>query len=635
MDTSRYLGLFVTDAREHLAHLEADLVRFEEAPQEDERRILLDGIFRHLHSMKGSSAMMGLDPIAKVAEVAEQLASDARSGTRRLASREIDLLLEACDALRGLLTRLSEGLPLAPLESLLERLTTATAPQHLESVAGPSGPARFSAEVPHTVVRIVVSSKTATPAARAFIASRRLESLGRALAMSPPLEIVRSGQLPGLALTIALTGQHDLATIKQALLRVPELESVELLPAWRAEALPAPEPVAATAARMAAADQTVRVRVDLLDQLLELAGELVLSSARLRDVSRHVPAAVRPQLDEEVDRLGRLVKDLNGRVLVTRQTPAQHLADRLPRVVRDLSRRLAKPLKLQVEGADVTLDRGLLDALADPLIHALRNAADHGIEPMEDRAAAGKAPTGLITFAARRERDRVIVEIRDDGAGFDVAALKERAVQAGAFTPVEAEKLTDSAALRLAFLPGLTTRATSSDVSGRGVGMDAVQVAVEQLGGSVLLESVHGVGSCVRFVLPATVSVVNLLLIDLGGETFGMPMSKVLFAAEGDLALADTHGALRLLTVGADRFPAYSLGHVIGLPEKTRGVRPLVVVEGEGQKSVVAVDRLLGQEEVVVRPVGPPLERIRGLSGTAILGSGRPIFVLDVPRLLA
>jgi two-component system chemotaxis sensor kinase CheA len=340
-------------------------------------------------------------------------------------------------------------------------------------------------------------------------------------------------------------------------------------------------------------------------------------------------------MDEEVDRLGRLVKDLNARVLATRQTPAQHLADRLPRVVRDLSRRLSKPLKLQVEGADVTMDRGLLDALADPLIHALRNAADHGIEAPEVRAEAGKSPTGVITFVARRERDRVSVEIRDDGGGFNVPRLKERAVETGALSPEEAEALTDEAALRLAFLPGFTTRTTSTDISGRGVGMDAIQVAVEQLGGTVVLENFPGQGSSIRFVLPATVSVVNLLLVDLGGEIFGMPMSKVLYAAEGDLSAAEAMGTLRLLSVGRDRLPAYSLGRVMGLPERGRGVRPLVIVEGEGQKSAVAVDRLLGQEEVVLRPLVPPLDRIRGLAGTAILGSGRPVFVLDVPRLLA
>jgi two-component system chemotaxis sensor kinase CheA len=631
MDVSRYLGLFVTDAREQIAWLEGDLVRFDQTPNEEERRILLDSVFRHLHSLKGSAAAMGFDPITAIAHESERVVARARAANN-LASTEVDLLLEVADALRRLVGLAGAKQPLEPDTTLLQKLSG------LSGTPPPVAPTTAIAipQTPHTCVRVQISSKSLTPAARAFVVLRRLEALGRTFSCMPPREALRDGNLPGNALTVVLEGVHDLTSLQNAVARVPDVEAIELSPQDRKDE-PAPAPLVRPAQEQKVpTDQTIRVRVDLLDQLLEMAGELVLSSARLRETARRLPARQRGPVDEEIDRLGRLVKDLNARVLATRQTPVQHLADRLPRIVRDLSRRLNKPLQLVVEGRDVTLDQGLLDALTDPLTHALRNAADHGIESPEVRRQLGKPAVGTITLSARRERERVVVELSDDGGGFDVARLRHRALQAGAISADEAAAMTDDEALRLAFLPGVSTRDVSSDVSGRGVGMDAVLVAVEHLGGSVTLQSTLGVGSSVLFSLPMALSVTNLLLVDLDGEILGMPMSKVLFATEGDaVPVGPEHSPTRVLQVGDEHVVAYSLGRLVGFPESTTGRRPFVVVEGEGQRAAVGVDKLLGQEEVVMRPLTPPLEKIRGLAGTAILGSGRPIFVLDVPRLVA
>jgi two-component system chemotaxis sensor kinase CheA len=635
MDASRYLSLFLTDAREHLAGLEADLVRFEQAVLEPDQRSLLEGVFRHLHSLKGSAGMMGFDPIVQVAHLCEQLASEGRTGIRPIATAEIDLLLDACDCVRVLVNRLADGLAIEQPSQLIERLSGAiTHVARPASAAEPASDETLALDGPHTLVKVWISS-TATPAARAFIVLRRLETLDKALSCSPSRETLRTGSLPRSVLTVALHGVHDLASIEAALSRVPGVDSVELAAAAEPQPLIATGP-AAVPLRPVIHDPTMRVHVQLLDQLLELAGELVLSSGRLRESVKSVPHDHRAAMDEEVVRLRRLVKDLNDRVLDARQTSVQHLTDRLPRIVRDLSRRLDKPLQLEIEGADTTLDRGLLDALAEPLIHVIRNAADHGIEPPEVRGRSGKPPIGTITFAARRESERVCIELRDDGRGFDTAALRRSALSRGDLAAPDAERLTTDAALRLAFLPGLTTRSDRSVVSGTGVGLDAVLVTIEQLGGTVAVESTPGTGSCVRFLLPTTVSVMNLLLVDLGGEIFGLPMSKVLFAAQGDLSAAVPGGGpAPLLSLGGQEVSAYALGRLVGLPEEAQGVRPFVVVEGEGQRAAVGVDRLIGQEEVVLRPLGPPLEKIRGLTGTAILGSGRPIFVLDVPRLVA
>jgi two-component system chemotaxis sensor kinase CheA len=626
MDLSRYLGLFISDSREHLARLEADLVRLEETLAEEDRVELLHAAFRHLHSLKGSSATMGFDAIATLAHKAEELIGEARL-RRKINSEQIDLLLQTADALRSLVEEAAENRPLVPRTDLLDRLGVAEAPAESSVEAAPF---TFGAGLdgPATLVRVRISSKSPTPAARAFLVLRKMGALGEVLLSDPTQADVRAGQLPTSTVRIALKGAHTIEVLREAVARIPDIDAVEIFeseaPAAEPPSMPVPPPV------LQAPEQTIRVNAELLDQLLELAGELVLSSGRLRAVSRAARQPSQP-LEEEIDRLRRLVKDLNNRVLATRQTPVQRLFERLPRIVRDLSRRLGKPLVLRTEGADVTLDRGLLEALGDPILHALRNAADHGVEHPEERARAGKPSTGQLAVSAQRERDRVIIDLRDDGRGFNTTALREKAVRQGALARDEATALSEEAALRLAFLPGVSTRDASNDISGRGVGMDAVLQSVEQLGGSVVLQSTPGQGSCIRFVLPTTVSVVNLLLVDLAGEVFGLPMSRVIRAVESTL-----RGQERSIQLNGERLPAHALGRLLGLPERlSDGARPYIVVEGEGQRAAVGVDSVLGQEEVVLRPLGPPLERIRGLAGTAILGSGRPIFVLDVPRLVA
>lgn len=627
MDLTRYLPLFVTDAREHLAALETNVVRLE-SDDPNQRAASLDAVFRALHSIKGSAATMGLDAVTRLAHATETLVSSDRGQSEGIDPDHVDLLLEATDALRTLVNAAAEGRDGEPPAELLQRLVSRPADDaEGQSPGASSQPPLELPPGPHTLARVRVSSRSATPAARAFVALRRLESIADVVATQPSREALRKGQLPDQTLTVVLRGTFAPELLTAVVDRLPDIDGVDVGPA--ASPAPAPaRPAPLASLESTPSEQVIRVRVELLDQLLELAGELVLAAARLRERVRTLEPAERDPLEEETDRLRLLVKELSNRVLVARQSPVQKLADRLPRAVRDLSRRLGKPLELSVDGADVTMDRGLLEALADPLLHALRNAADHGIESPEERVTKGKPAAGHIAFAARRERERIVVELRDDGRGFDLDRLRRRAIERGALSPEEAGALSEEATLRLAFLPGLSTRDIETDVSGRGVGMDAVLRAIEQLGGEVFLSSDPGRGSHIRFSLPATVSVANLLLVSLGGEVFGVPMPRVLCAVQAE---PDAQ-----LSVAGERVAAFGLGRLLGLPEDWKaGPRPFVVVEAEGQRTAVGVDRLLGQEEAVLRPAAPPLERIRGLAGTAILGSGRPIFVLDIPQLVA
>jgi two-component system chemotaxis sensor kinase CheA len=339
-------------------------------------------------------------------------------------------------------------------------------------------------------------------------------------------------------------------------------------------------------------------------------------------------------LEEGVDRLHGLAKEMHGRVMGARMTPMAVVTDQLPRTVRDVARRSGREVDLKVEGAEIELDRAILDTLADPLMHVLRNAIDHGIEDAAGRVAAQKPPRGQVTVTVRRTRDKVMVEVADDGRGMDAGALRTSAVARGALSAEAAARLSRSEALLLSCLPGVSTARDVSDVSGRGVGMDAVKRAVERVGGTLELDSEPGRGTRVTFRLPLTVAVLQLLLVQAAGEMLGLPITKVLAVVEAgpSMEASDGRPALRH---GASLLPVHGLATLLGFQEgEARGVRPFVVMEAERGPVALAVDVLVGQEEVVLKALSRPLDQLPGLAGVTILGSGRPLFILDVPRLL-
>jgi two-component system chemotaxis sensor kinase CheA len=378
------------------------------------------------------------------------------------------------------------------------------------------------------------------------------------------------------------------------------------------------------------------VRAELLDAFLDSVGELLLATARLRELGRGLPQPQRRTHDEGVDRLHSIVKDLHGKVMAARMTPMALLADRLPRAARDLARRTGKQVDVAVSGAEIEIDRALLEDLGDPVLHVLRNAVDHGIETPAERIAAGKSATGRIAVTARRDRDRVIVEISDDGRGMDPQRLREVAVARGVLSREQAEALSDREAIRLACLPGVSTARQVTDVSGRGVGMDAVVRTVEAVGGSVEIDSQAGTGTRLSLRLPLTVVVQPVLLVRVGEEVLGVPVSKVHGAADVDVERLERSGGAPMLGFAGGLVPVHDLASLLGLAGfRAPGRRSVVVADGEDGRVGLAVDQLLGQEEAVLRPLHQPLSLVPGLSAVTVLGSGRPVFILDVARLLA
>ncbi|HET9594500.1 MAG TPA: chemotaxis protein CheW, partial [Anaeromyxobacteraceae bacterium] len=376
--------------------------------------------------------------------------------------------------------------------------------------------------------------------------------------------------------------------------------------------------------------------VELLDSFLDTVGELILATAQLRELSRAVPEDHRAPLGEGVDRLSSRVKDLHDQVMAARMTPLASIAERLPRAARDLARRTGKQVEVELRGAEIEVDRAILDDLAEPLTHLVRNAVDHGIEAPHLRLLAGKGATGHLTVTARRERDRVLVEVADDGKGMDPAALRRAAVARGALDEAAAAALDDRAALLLACLPGVSTAEEVTEVSGRGVGMDAVKRAVEALGGALDVESAPGAGTRWTLRLPLTLAVQPVLLVRVADEVLGLPIAKVHGAAQVDVAALATSQGAPVLAYDGRLVPVRELAGLLGFAPPARGgVRSVVVAEGDGGRVGLAVDALLGQQEAVLKPLSRPLDLVAGLSAVTVLGSGRPVFILDVQRLVA
>jgi len=379
--------------------------------------------------------------------------------------------------------------------------------------------------------------------------------------------------------------------------------------------------------------QTVRVRTDILDRLIDTTGELFTTKHRLLDAGR---SSAVPRMNEALTDLARLLRELHQMVMQVRLMPFSTLAERFPRVVRELAQKSGKEVSLTVEGREIELDRGILEELADPLVHILRNAVDHGIELPAERLAAGKEKAGRILLSAWREKDQAVIAVEDDGRGMDPDRLIESAVNKGLISADEAVRLTAREAYLLTCLPGFSTAREVTEVSGRGVGMDAVRATVQLLGGSLILDSEVGQGTRIVLRLPLTIAIINVLLIAAGEMTVALPVSSILRTLELGREAVTLREHRAVFMMDGEELGLISLNRILGLPlQGTEGdLLPVIVTEIKGRRVGVAVDRVLGQREVHVKPAGRPLKRLRGISGGAMLGDGEIIFILDPATLL-
>ena len=401
-------------------------------------------------------------------------------------------------------------------------------------------------------------------------------------------------------------------------------------PAAPADTRPVPPPLS-----IHAPPPSVRVRTEILDRLLSAVGEVSLSADQLRTRAGTSLPALPAEIADGFDRMDRVVGDLQRRALRLRTAPLLRVLEPLPRAARELAGRLDKSVEVDLVGAELELDRNILDRLSDPLIHLLRNAVDHGLETRARRRAAGKPETGRVVVTARREKDQVRISVEDDGAGLDLDAVRERAVAAGLVHADLAEDLPPSEIAALVFRPGLSTAASVSDVSGRGVGMDAVKATLESLSGRVEIRSRTGRGTTTSLLVPVAAALQRVLLLSIGGETVAVPIARVERIVEVETASIERSGRESFTLLDDEPVLVIELAERLSLASSASGdTVPLVLGEVRGQRVALRVDELQGQQEIYVKPVPDLLSGVRALAGLTVLGDGRPVFLLDLNQLV-
>lgn len=609
MDTSKYAALFLTDSRDHLQQCDALLLAWEREPADVAP---VAGLFRAMHTIKGMAATLGYQRLADLTHEAESLLDAVRGGRVTPSAELVATMFDAVDAIgAGVEDAVAgaDGRRLAP--ALLGRLRSwspareeAHAPGHPsaapEPAAAPSGGG--------VLVEVLIRAGVVMAWARALLVLRRAEAMGTVSGVAPDPSNVNPDHFSGRLVFWLQTGLSG-DEIRRALLDVGEVASVVV--GDPDGSAPAPPP---------SARQEVRVDRAELDRLLTEVGELVVARNRLQAVSERRDAS---GLEEAVTVLGRLTDSVHARVLQVRTAPVAEVFDRFPRMVRDLARQLGKEVALEVSGREIELDRSVLDVIGDPLIHLVRNALDHGLEPPADRAVAGKPAQGTLHLSAARAQGSVVLTVADDGRGVDRRSVRDRLGGGAGGEEVES----DEALLRILARPGFSTAAEVTGVSGRGVGIDAVVTRVRAIGGEVGMTSEPGRGTRFTIRLPVTLAVVPALLVGAGADRFAVPLARVSETSRGEPTGPDE---APVVSFRGGFLPAVDLATRTGEGSpRTAGVRPFLVVGTGERRGALLVDTLLGRQDLVVGAFDAPLGAPAWLTGAAILADGVPTLVVD------
>ena len=646
MDLQRFHATFFEESREGLDAMEAGLLSLEEGNRDPET---INSVFRAAHSIKGGAATFGFESIAGLTHVLETLLDELRAGKRALEPAAVDAMLGSVDVLRALLREAEHGQAADPaaVQAVLARLNAVLSGQ----AAAPVAAAAAKEEEPEAW------HIGFTPAPSLFMSGNDPLRIIRELEHLGPLQIAaRLERLPGfeqvdpmeayLAWDLGLIGKIPRSKIEDTFAWVVDDCELDIRPmpvpapppSLAVEAAPAvaaaPVAAAPAAANNAAheAETSIRVSVDKVDALINLVGELVITQAMLKAVSGGLDASHAERLAAGLDLLERNTRDLQEAVIGVRMLPVDAVFRRFPRLVRDLSTRLGKQVRLRTIGEGTELDKGLIEKIADPLVHLVRNSIDHGLELPEARTAAGKDETGTITLAASHQGGHIVIEVSDDGRGLNRDKILAKAHERGLNVP---DNPSDAQVWDLIFQPGFSTADAVTDLSGRGVGMDVVRRNIQALGGEVQLESHYGHGIRVLIRLPLTLAILDGMTVSVAGETLVLPLAYVLEALQPQAAdIRTMAGEGRVLRVRGEYLPILSLCEYYGYTGQRSADPLVVVVEGDGQKIALEVDELVGQQQVVVKNIENNYRRIGGISGATIMGDGRVALIVDIGGLV-
>lgn len=670
------LHIFLAEADEHLQTLDEGLVRLEREGDDPE---LLQAIFRAAHTLKGSAGAIGHRRMAELTHAMEAVLDGLRKRTLAVSPDLVDVCLESLDALRLLhnevLERRASPVDIAPLVERLSRLVTPASTEDNSSQAegkqqaigdGSSPSVHPPSSTAYTISADIAPDSFAS-AARAFQVLLTLQSLGEVLELDPPQAVIETAA-PVRRVTARLATSHSPAELRQALADIPEITNVSVGDGRPAEddgrrktedGTGAPSIAPAERTRSATphtAEKTVRTSVERLDNLMNLVGELITDRNRLFQIRSSFEQRFRgdPQMEELIQttlHISRITDQLQEEVMRIRMLPIANVFNKFPRLVRDLARKAGKQVELVIRGEETELDRSVIEEISDPLVHLLRNAVDHGLETPEERRAAGKPERGTILLTARHEESRIILTVEDDGRGIDVERVKASAVQRGLLTEAEAAALSHDEAIHLIFRPGLSTAKVVTDVSGRGVGMDIVRANIERLNGTITVETWPGQGTQFQITLPLTLAIIPTLLVRIDESTFAIPLPAVMETLRVPLADIQTVKGKQVIQLRQRVLPLARLSQVLGFRMTDNGPSVLrlpssVSTSGNGQRYeyVVAVrwgrlemgllvDALVGEQELVIKPLGRLIGETPGIFGAAILGDGRVALIVDVPGL--
>lgn len=646
MDTDSYLSLFIDESREYLQAINDHLLLLEKNPHNPD---IISEIFRSAHTLKGMAASMGFEGIASVTHSMENVFEKIRSNQLIADEMLIDTVFAVIRVLEQVLDDIAEGgepeADFCRLSDTLDEIVRtdpgkkeASQPGQVQEEMDEYGRRVMAkaGEMGYSAYQITVRlhKDCQLKGARAYMVFAALENCGEVIQTVPPVEELEEGLFDDQFTLLFLT-KAEQNQIKNLLLDISEVQEVKMekpavSPAsgGTEKAGDNPETSGAWPVFSKNGTNTIRVQVERIDELLNLFEELIIQRGRLETIAETLKNR---ELDENVEDIKRTSSQMQTLLLSLRMVPVGQVFNRFPRMVRELARELEKKVDLQIYGEDTELDRLVLDEIRDLLVHMIRNSMDHGIEPPEERRKRGKAEAGTLILRAYHSGNHVFIEIEDDGAGLNREKIAGKAVEKGLLTAEEAAFLPDEEIFQWVFASGFSTADKVSDVSGRGVGLDAVKNKIESLGGHLHVTSREGEGTIFSIQLPLTLSIISSLLVKVEGHTFAIPLSSIIrtYILGPDEILRV--GRMRAMDLRGQVIPLIPLSEVLELSagDKSNEETAVVVVKKGEQLAGLMVDSFIGQREIVIKSLGRYLGEVFGFSGATILGDGRIALVLD------
>ncbi len=642
---SQYLEIFLDEGRDQLDLLERNFMELEGGADGND---LLQDVFRAAHTLKGSSRAMGLLAIGDLTHRMEDVLDCLRNSKIGVTTDLVTVMLRCTDALKGLIEKVAtagtdEVEDQGEYDAMMADLAALLTSEAIEP-GQPTTKVNAVSLGSSIKVRVTLSTDCVLKGGRALLVINEAGKLGQVAGTSPAQSEIEE-EMFDQSFDIGMESESSVEEIVRALSALPEVESVVSVDSSEKQALQRSS--SKEQASSGSNSATIRVPINRIDKMLNLVGELVTDRTRVASLcaqlgERHKGDDIASNLLDATSRIAQITGELQDEIMKTRMLPIDNVFQRMPRVVRDLAQGLGKNVRLEISGGDTEIDRSLIDALSDPLIHLLRNCVDHGIEDPQTREKSGKPAEGIVELTARHQENNIVIEVTDDGKGISADVVRKKAVEKGLVTQATAEAMSDAEALKLIFASGLSTAQNVSDISGRGVGMDIVKTNLERIGGRVTIESHVGSGTRFTVYLPLTLAIIQSLLVEASEVTYAVPLAYVVET----LKLGRNKESIQrerlsnhwAMVLRGETVPLVNLDSALqGEIERTtvNDEAFVVVIRTGSAQYGLCVDKLKGELEVVIKPLGSILGDVNGVSGASVLGDGRVALIVDPAKISA